>query len=102
MDRFGRKQAQSLPCWSNGGVVRAEPEAVYVSLYQHPRSGVLAVIDNYSTRPVEATGALQTARLGLPATATASDGLTAEAVSLEGGKVQLGLQALGWKVVWVR
>jgi hypothetical protein len=102
MDQFGRKQAQWLPYWSNGEFVRAEPEGVCVSLYRHPRNGVLAVIDNYRTEPAEATVALQTAKLGLPATVNASDGLTGEAVPLQDGRLRLGLDALDWKVVWVR
>ncbi|MBI2301394.1 MAG: hypothetical protein HYU66_21015, partial [Armatimonadetes bacterium] len=63
MDEFGRKQAEWLPYWSNGAYVRAEPAGVYVSLYRHPRHGVLAVIDNYSSRPATATVTLQTASL---------------------------------------
>jgi len=102
MDRFGRKQAQWLPYWSNGGFVRAEPEGVYVSLYRHPRQGVLAVIDNYTTSPAEATVALQAAKLGLPTRATARDGLTGEAVPFQDGRLRLKLDALDWKVVWVR
>ncbi|MFN3077821.1 MAG: glycoside hydrolase domain-containing protein, partial [Alphaproteobacteria bacterium] len=45
-DEFDRKGAEWLPYWKNARYVKAEPEGVFVSLYRHPKNGVLAIVSN--------------------------------------------------------
>ncbi|MFH0795444.1 MAG: glycoside hydrolase domain-containing protein [Candidatus Omnitrophota bacterium] len=51
MDEFGRKQAEWLPYWKNKEYVTVNSGStdVYVSLYRHPKNGVLAVVANLGT-----------------------------------------------------
>jgi hypothetical protein len=75
---------------------------MYVSLYRHPKNGVLLVVDNLGRQEVEATVRLNVKTLKLPAGATARDGLTDEAIDMEAGTLTLRLPSLGWKTVWVK
>ncbi|NPV46932.1 MAG: hypothetical protein HPY69_08230 [Armatimonadetes bacterium] len=102
MDEFGRRQAQWLPYWSNTDAVSVEPRGAYASLYRHPRNGVLVVVMNYTTQAAAVRASLQTARLGLPADAQARDGLTGELWPIQEGRLELPLEPLGWKAIWVR
>jgi len=102
MERFGRRQATWLPYWRNGDVVTVQPSAAYVSLYRHPRNGVLAVVYNYGARATEVTVALQRAKLGLAERVVATDALTGMALDCEGGTLHLPLDSLGWQLVWLR
>lgn len=102
MDEFGRAEAQWLPYWSNAASVEVEPEGCYASLYRHPRNGVLAVVMNYRMQPAVVRVKLCAPALGLAAGARATDGLTGEPSLLHDGSLELGLEPLDWKVIWVR
>jgi len=102
MDQFGRKEATWQPYWSNAKLVTVTPAEVYVSLYRHPKSGVLLVVDNLGRQEAEATVKLNATALKLPKTVTARDGLTDEAIEMKAGAMVMRLPSLGWKTVWVK
>lgn len=102
MDRFGRKQATWRPYWANADLVTAEPAEVYVSLYRHPKNGVLLVVDNLGRQEAAVKVKLNLQKLGLKPTATAEDGISGEKLPMQGGVLQFTLPSTGWRTVWVR
>ncbi|MEM2263484.1 MAG: DUF6067 family protein [Candidatus Bathyarchaeia archaeon] len=106
-DIFGRKQAQWLPYWRNTGYVSVQPEGVYVSLYRHPKNGVLAVVSNLNREPFKVTVTLNAKNLHLRPDAKAYDALSNETIPfLQVGpsefRVSLDLLSLGWRVIWIQ
>ena len=98
-DEFGRKEAQFLPYWSNSRFVTVEPAGCYVSLYNHPTHGVLAVVSNPS-------GQEQTVRARFNAGAlsvgmVARDAITAETIPVRDQAVEIRLASLDWRLLWL-
>ena len=102
MDTFGRKKAAWLPYWNNSDCVSVQPKDAYVSLYNHPKQGVLAVISNLSKQKenVEVRFALD--KLGLSDSGTAMDAVTKESIPIHNGSIELELDSIDWKLVWVK
>ena len=101
MDTFGRKQADWLPYWNNENVVRVSPANAHVSLYRHPRNGVLAVVSNMDGEERTVTVEFDLARLELTPDAEAVDALDGEAIPMRNGAMELTLPTLGWKLIRV-
>ena len=101
-ERFGVKQAQWLPYWSNGQYVSISPEGCYVSLCRHPRNGVLAYVSNLSRDEAPVRMRLNAEGLGLEVPLAAKDGLSGEELSVEGVELTLSLPSQGWRTIWVR
>ena len=77
MDEFGRKESEWLPYWNNEQYVKVSPQGAYVSLYRHPRNGVLAVVSNLGGKAAEIKVTLSLEGLGLGATiAQVKDAMT--------------------------
>ena len=103
MDAFGRKEAEWLPYWRNARFVQASPDGVYVSLYRHPRNGILAVVANVSHRSTTADVRFHLSRLGLPQkNCAAGDALSARPVRVSAGSTRCRLGPLGWKLIWIK
>ena len=101
-DEFGRKEADWLPYWKNAEYVSVQPEGAYASLYRHPRNGVLLVVSNLTEGEKTVVLNLNLQKLGLPAQVSACDALSQEAVTCSGGRLDIALPYLGWRVVWVK
>jgi hypothetical protein len=50
MDEFGRRDAEWFPYWRNADKVAVKAPGAHVSLYRHPRRGLLAVVANLGDR----------------------------------------------------
>ena len=99
-DRFGRKQAEWVPYWRVGNLVRTEPEGIVVSLYRHPTNGVLAVVSNLSGARREARVRFDCAALGIES-GMAIDALTGEQIPLRDGVATFDLEHLDWRLLWI-
>jgi hypothetical protein len=99
-DDFGRKDAEWLPYWRNSDYVSAAPADLVVSLYRHSKHGVLMEVFNAGPGEVSGEVTLNLNALKLKA-AAAHDALTGDAIALDGGKLQLTLSSLGWRLLWV-
>jgi hypothetical protein len=101
--RFGRGEAEFLPYWANGDYVTIAPAESYVSLYRHPRNGVLAIVSNLGKAEARVSLSLSLEKLGLPAEGlSVTDGLTGAPLPLDGNVIQLSLPTMGWQYVWLR
>ncbi|MEM2936012.1 MAG: DUF6067 family protein [Candidatus Bathyarchaeia archaeon] len=99
-DEIGRKECEWLPYWRNSDYVRVNPEGSYVSLYKHPKNGVLAVISNLSREEAELEVDFNLDRLGLTEkNISVEDGLTGEPLAMEAGRIKFTLPSLGWKMI---
>jgi hypothetical protein len=101
-DAFGRNEAEWLPYWRNSEYVTASPKQVYVSLYKHPRNGVLAVVSNLSRANAAVHAKFDLDKLGLRKDAAIKDSLTNEPLTLQNGQVDMNLAPLDWKIVWLK
>ena len=102
-DDFDRKGARFLPYWNNSEYVQIDPPDCYVSLYQHPKNGVLAIVSNVGKGDVQVSVTLNLEKLGHPAQGlTAGDGLTSKPVVLEANTVKVALPSAGWQYIWIR
>jgi len=102
MDAFDRRRAEWLPYWRNSAWAHVGPKGCHVSLYRHPRNGVLVVVANLSGRQARVTVNLELHNLGLRSAATAVDALNNTDVSLRHGTAKLNLPNLGWRLIWIR
>jgi hypothetical protein len=102
MEDFGRKEATWHPYFSNADLVQVTPADCHVSLYRHPRNGVLLVVSNLGQVRADVTVKLQTEKLGLSGALTAKDALTGAAVAVEGGVLSSMLDPVGWQMVVVK
>lgn len=102
MDDFGRKEAEWLPYWSNGDYVRTSTEDLKVSLYNRPGKGVVAVISNLGRQEVAGTVSFDFSRLQQPAGLVAEDVMAGGEVPVKGTALNLTLNPLDYKVLWLR
>ena len=102
MDAFDRRRAEWLPYWRNSAWVRVRPRGCHVSLYRHPRRGVLAAIANLSGKQTCVTVRLELHELGLRPASTAVDALKKTAIPLRKGTAKIDLPNLGWRLIWIR
>ena len=102
MAKFGHQEAEWLPYWKNSEYVKVSPEGAYVSLYRHPRNGVLAVVSNLGKQEALVNVQLDPARLGLRAPLSARDALSEAKLPIANAAIELSLPSLGWKVIWIR
>ena len=102
MDRFGRKKSEFLPYWNNEKLVSIGPAKAYVSLYQHPRNGVLVVITNFGNKTSKVAVELSIRKLKLTGQVQASDALTGQKIEIDRGRLDLPLKPMAWKLVWIK
>jgi hypothetical protein len=102
MDSFGREEATWRPYWDNGGYVTVSPADCHASLYQHPRNGVMVIVDNLSRGPAEVRLTLSRDKLGLTGDLTARDALTGAAVATAGDALTTSLPSMGWQLIWLK
>ena len=103
MDGFGRKEAQWLPYWRNQEIVAVSPRGASVSLYRHPKNGVLIVVSNMRPKRTVFNIRLNLARLGLPEKSLeALDAITGKAHESENGRLRLSLKTLDFALLRVR
>jgi len=109
-DDFGRKDAEWLPYWRNAEYVAVTPRGTdtepgaFVSLYRHPRNGVLAVVSNLSRKEENVEVRFNLERLGLTgADIGAADALSGEPLNMENGRIRLGkMESVSWRLVWLK
>ncbi len=103
MDAFGRKKAEWLPYWRNAGLVSVSLKNAYVSLYRHPRNGILAVVSNQHGEQQDVTVRLNLRKLGLKSESPQiSDALTGKSVQSSNGVLKLSLPSLGWRLLRIK
>ena len=102
MDEFGRKEAEWLPYWKNSAWVVAQPEGAYVSLYRHPKNGVLAVASNLGRQPATLRLIFNLANLGIQGDPKALDALTREEIPCDGGAMSLDVDSVDWRLIWLK
>ena len=101
-DAFERRAATWLPYWSNADHVTVTPEAAKVSLYRHPRNGVLVMVCNTARAAANVSVQLTQKTLPRSMSATAVDAMTGLEVPLSEGRFTRKLAALDWALVWVK
>ena len=102
MDEFGRTESEWLPYWKNSEYVTAGPEGAYVSMYKHPKNGVLTVVSNLGEEKAQVTVDFALDKLGLTDKCTAIDAFTAEPISIKKGKITMDLDTVDWRFVWLK
>ena len=102
MDNFGRKKAEWLPYWRNEDYVSVSPAGCHVSLYKHPKNGVLAVVSNQSGKHKTVKMRLDYEKLGRKRGKDVFDAMTGSGISPQGEHIVLQLDYLEWKLVWIR
>jgi len=106
-DDFGVQDAEFLPYWSNGELVRTSPERIYASAYRRADRGLLLVVSNLGKEAAEATVGLEPGILSEGwGELKAADALSGEPVSLhatEGGGWRLStpLGPMQWRLIRV-
>ena len=101
LDDFGRKDAEWLAYWRNDRYVSAAPADFVVSLYRHPKHGVLMEAFNAGPGDVSGEVTLNLEALGLTGTPAARDAFSGEAIAINGGRLRFTLPSLGWRLVRV-
>ena len=101
-ETFDRKNAEWLPYWRNGEYVGSDHPDVIVSLYRHPRNGVLAFVSNLGK--VERTSRItfRPAALGLDAGFSVRDAFTDDRFKVDDHGIDLSLSSLDWKSIWLK
>ena len=102
MDKFDRKNAQWIPYWQSGKYVKVSSEDIYVSLYKHPKNGVLTIISNLGKKEENINLEFSLSELGITNQSTAIDALSNKAIPLQEGKITLSINSIDWKPVWIK
>lgn len=106
-DDFGRKDSKWFPYWNNESLVQVKPKpeangiGVYVSLYKHPKNGVLAVVSNLIRDTQDAGISLETKKLNILADQNALDTLSGEKIPVKNGIINLNMKSMEWKLIWI-
>ena len=98
-DRFGYREAQWIPYYEAGKLVRPVGEQVKASLYLLRGKRALIVVGNLEPKVVQAQVALDLKAMGLQG--RAHNALTDQPVNLEQGKLSLRLRPSTFALVWV-
>jgi len=102
MDEFGRTEAEWLPYWRSAPIATARPTECRISVYRHPRRGVLAVLSHLGRKPAVVRWRLDLGALGLGGgPVRAVDAVSRAPVELRAGGGVVELPPLGWRLVWV-
>ncbi len=99
LDEFGMAEAEFLPYWSNGEVVRPEGDEVIVSAWQHPENGVLVVVSNFADEERAVTVTLDLDALGLPDAVAGSLMMDQGTVDVTGSKLTVTVPARDFRLV---
>ena len=97
MEDFDRKQATWLPYWRNAKFVQSISPGGYVSLYQHDKNGILAVVSNLNRKRAKIELQLAWKKLGLDRNRVQ----VTDAVTGKRSKLSNSLPAFGWKLLRV-
>jgi len=102
-DRFGAKEAEKLFYWKNAEYVKVSPEKCYVTLFKHPKNGVLAFISNLRRDARRVTVRFDLDKLNLNGRKlrvfNALDG-TPVAMTAD-GEISLKLDSEDWAYIWL-
>jgi len=98
-EQFDVKNAEWLPYWRNGELVKIRPEGCYVSLYRHPANGVLAYVSNLGKETAQVEMILDAPALGLKPPLVARDALGGDVVECKGTTLSLSLPSQDWRVL---
>lgn len=101
-DEFGRKEAEWLPYWKNSAYVTVETADTFVSLHRHPANGVLAVVSNLGKQRAQVKVNFRPTAFGLPRSCAAVDAFTKEPLAMKDAELVLELEAVDWRLVWIR
>lgn len=102
-DEFDRRGAEWIPYWRSSPYVTVEPQGAYVSLYRHPKNGVLAVVSNLAKEKAQVRVRIDLRKLGLPAKNVAIDPLSpGEAFPIKDGEIVLELGSVEWRILWLK
>ena len=98
MTAFDRKGAEWLPYWRNQKHVASITGGGYVSLYRHPKNGVLAVVSNLNRKRTRIELKLKLRALGLPGEKIQ----ITDAITGRKAKLDNTLPAFGWRLLRLR
>lgn len=103
-DRFGRRDAEFLPYWNNGGRLQTRPDTIKVSAYRHPAGRLLLLVANLATAQADAQirfdpAALLALRRGPDV--QARDPLESTPVPLDQGVIRLRMEPFSYRYLWL-
>ena len=98
MTAFDRKGAEWLPYWRNQKHVASITAGGYVSLYRHPKNGVLAVVSNLNRKRTQIELKLKLRALGL----AGKEMQITDAITGRKAKLDNTLPAFGWRLLRLR
>lgn len=110
MDKFGRKESEWLPYWRNKEYVniKSDGKDLYVSLYQHPKNRILAVVSNLGEKESELKIQFNLEKLKVSKISTniiyeqKGDVLIGYDMNMTDGIFKLNLKSREFKIIWVK
>jgi len=101
-EAFRCREAEFLGYWKNSAFVTATPTGVRVSLWRHPKNGVLAAVSNFTRKDAKVQLTFNLGRLGLPAKIAAQDARTNTACKVAGSRITVELKTQAWTLIRIR
>ena len=103
MDDFDRKEAEWLPYWRNRKYVSVSPDGACLSLYRHPKNGLLMILSNFHRKRTTFTVRFDLSRLGFGShPLEAFDILTGKPLKVQNGQVKVSCPKMDFTLVRVR
>jgi hypothetical protein len=101
-EAFGCREAEFVGYWENADLVSVSPSDCYVSLWKHPRNGVLAAVSNLSREAADIVVTAKGAALGLGDAFTAHDARHERPVPVRYQAFTVSLPSQQWTLVWLK
>ena len=101
-DAFGCRDARFLGYWETGDWLKVTPAECYVSLWQHPQHGVLAVVSNLSEQAADIAVTMAAGKLDLGDGLTVEDVRQQKAIAVHDRTFTVSLPAQQWTLVWLK
>lgn len=101
-EAFDCREAEFVGYWKNSAFVTATPTGARVSLWRHPKNGVLAAVSNLTRKDAKVRLTFNLRNLGLPAKVAANDARTNTPCRVAGNQITVDLKAQAWTLIRIR
>jgi hypothetical protein len=102
LDEFGIVDAELVPYWNNGDIIRGQTDQVKCTAYRKPSDGVLLCAVNLTRERRERALTINWKRLGFDAPPAVVDALTKEPVDVSRRSVTVTIEPLNYRLLWAR
>jgi hypothetical protein len=102
-DNFGGfADAEFIPYWNNGNIIKGQSDTLKCSAYRKPGGGSLVCAVNMAKQDDTVTLEIDWDKLKSSGELSVTDAISKETIPVQGKNITVGIKALNFKIFWVK